>query len=402
MAMRLNRDSVPGVIGTPKAFIVHHTGGGGDVQGVIDTLNQRHLGVQYIMDRDGRVYQVGGPGESQMMPGWGKFGSGLSNANTVGMEVIAKDDSDLTPAQIAAAQQFIKSTYPGIPVYGHGQVNPGHKQETEGMTIVNAIQGMQQQGYTPEQIKAAFLSSIAQGESPGYDVMFGGQKFSDFSRHPHQTQTAGGISSDAAGRYQFLGSTWDELAGKYGYKDFSQANQDAAAWQYAGDIYKAKTNGSLEEALKSGDPARINAAAQILNQTWTSLPGGKEQSKGYGGKTFADIYSGYLGKPSEVAAAAPSADKSQPGAAAPTNQFALPQTEKERPKHWLEVFGDSMQNAASGPLPKVQMDSRQPAGPAITADQPIAPVAPLATQDPARRQQLAQLLAQLNAGKLTL
>jgi len=39
---------------------------------------------------------------------------------------------------------------------------------------------------------------------------------------------------------------------------------------------------------------------------------------------------------------------------------------------------------------------------AITADKPIAPVAALAGQDPARRQQLAQILAQLNSGKLTL
>jgi hypothetical protein len=39
---------------------------------------------------------------------------------------------------------------------------------------------------------------------------------------------------------------------------------------------------------------------------------------------------------------------------------------------------------------------------AITADKPVAPVAAIGSQDPARRQQLAQLLAQLNSGKLTL
>jgi hypothetical protein len=143
MALRFDPNLVPTAIGSPKAFIVHHTGGGGTVQGVIDTLNQRHLGVQYVMDRDGKVFQIGGPGESQMMTGWGKYGTGLSNANTVGMEVIARDDRDVTPAQIAAAKQFIQSTYPGLPVYGHGQVNPGHKQASEGMSIVNAINGVQ-------------------------------------------------------------------------------------------------------------------------------------------------------------------------------------------------------------------------------------------------------------------
>ena len=141
MALRLDPNGVAGAIGAPKAFIIHHTAGRGTPQGVIDTLNQRGLGVQYIMDRDGKIYQVGGPGESQMRPGSG-VGAGLSNANTVGMEVIAKDDSDVTPAQVAAAREFVNKTYPGIAVYGHGQVNPGHKQASEGMTIVNAIKGI--------------------------------------------------------------------------------------------------------------------------------------------------------------------------------------------------------------------------------------------------------------------
>jgi len=141
VALRLDPNGVAGAIGAPRAFIIHHTAGRGTPQGVIDTLNQRGLGVQYIMDRDGKIYQVGGPGESQMRPGSG-VGAGLSNANTVGMEVIAKDDSDVTPQQVAAAREFVNKTYPGIAVYGHGQVNPGHKQASEGMTIVNAIKGI--------------------------------------------------------------------------------------------------------------------------------------------------------------------------------------------------------------------------------------------------------------------
>jgi hypothetical protein len=138
VANLLKLDGKGAPIGTPQAFIVHHTAGRGGVQGVLDTLRQRHLGVQYVMDRDGTIYQTGGPGESQMRRGSGA-GSGLSNANTVGMEVIAKDDSDVTPAQVAAAKQFILSTYPGVNVFGHGEVNPGHKQATEGMSIVNAL-----------------------------------------------------------------------------------------------------------------------------------------------------------------------------------------------------------------------------------------------------------------------
>lgn len=71
-------------------------------------------------------------------------GAGLSNVNTVGMEIIAKDDRDVAPAQVEAAKAFIARNYPTTPVYGHGEVNPGHKQATEGLTVANAIRAMRQ------------------------------------------------------------------------------------------------------------------------------------------------------------------------------------------------------------------------------------------------------------------
>jgi hypothetical protein len=36
-------------------------------------------------------------------------------------------------------QRFIRENYPSTPVFGHGEVNPGHKEADEGMAIVNAI-----------------------------------------------------------------------------------------------------------------------------------------------------------------------------------------------------------------------------------------------------------------------
>jgi hypothetical protein len=121
-----------------SAFIMHHTGGRGTPEGVKNTLRERGLGVQYIMDREGNITQAGGAGSSHMMTGWGK-GAGLSNRNTVGMEVIARDNNDVTPAQVKSAKAFIAKNYPSTPVYGHGEVNPGHKEVDEGMAIVNAI-----------------------------------------------------------------------------------------------------------------------------------------------------------------------------------------------------------------------------------------------------------------------
>jgi hypothetical protein len=130
--------AVKALTGDPSAFIFHHTSGRSTVAGVQETLRQRGLGVEYVMDREGNIVQTGAPGASHMKTGWGA-GAGLSNRNTVGMEVIALNDKDVTAAQVKAAREFIAKNYPNTPLFGHGQVNPGHKEADEGMTIVNAI-----------------------------------------------------------------------------------------------------------------------------------------------------------------------------------------------------------------------------------------------------------------------
>jgi hypothetical protein len=122
----------------PEAFIMHHTGGRGSIEGVQATLRQRGLGVEYPMDREGNIRQIGGPGAANILPGWGK-GDGLNNKNIVGMEVIARNNRDVTKAQIESGQRLARELYPNTPFYGHGEVNPGHKEADEGMAIVGAI-----------------------------------------------------------------------------------------------------------------------------------------------------------------------------------------------------------------------------------------------------------------------
>jgi N-acetylmuramoyl-L-alanine amidase len=136
---------VPGV--EPEAFIMHHTTGRPTVQGVKDTLNERGLGVEYIMDRDGHIVRFSGAGAANIMnedryratPILGEGRPFLNNRNIVGMEVSAKNDADVTPAQVAAAKAFIARNYPNTPIFGHGEVNPGHKEADEGKTITDAI-----------------------------------------------------------------------------------------------------------------------------------------------------------------------------------------------------------------------------------------------------------------------
>jgi muramidase (phage lysozyme) len=302
------------------------------------------------------------------------------------------------------SQQTIDWVHQNAGKHGLGfpmDYEPWHIQLLAGQQAVE----MKAAGYSDDQIRQAFLSTLAGPESGGaYDVMYGGKKFSDFSRHPHQAQTVGDITSDVAGKYQFKGSTWDELAGKYGYKDFSPANQDAAAWQYASDVYKLKTGGDLFEALKSNDPARLNAAAQVLNKTWTSLPGGGEQSRGYGTSTFADAYQKALGGAAGGSggsgnglgmAAASGAAGGLGGAGAAA---ALPKTASPF-KLLGEKLGEGLAGMGGGGAGGFQMPQQQPQPAPARVDQPAVSLLD-PQQAESRRAMLAQALARLNQGSL--
>lgn len=130
-----------GAMEKPMGLVIHHTGGQGTPDGVMNTFAQRGLATQFIMDRDGNIHQAlpAGMRGQHIRP---SQINGLTNANTLGIEIIAKDDSDLTPAQRDASYRFIteETARYGIPaanVFGHGEIN-SHKQATEGSTVVNA------------------------------------------------------------------------------------------------------------------------------------------------------------------------------------------------------------------------------------------------------------------------
>ena len=132
------------------------------------------------------------------------------------------------------------------------------------------------------------LDTIAKTESAGrYNVRYGDKTFQDFADHPRMPEpiTSGpdvGKTSSAAGRYQFIAPTWDAQKTKLGLKDFSPENQDAAAWDLAQTTYKQKTGKDLLTTLKSGDTADVLPA---LAGQWSSLPGGRQPAKEFGGFT---------------------------------------------------------------------------------------------------------------------
>jgi len=149
-----------------KGFIIHHTAGRGSATGIINVFKQRNFPTQFIIDREGKIYQVlpSGRRGQHMKLGQG-VGQGLSNQNTEGVEVIAKDDSDVLPVQVEAAKKLASMLgYASNQVYGHGEVNP-HKLKSEGMTIVSAIRGNQKPA-TADRAEAASPTLNKMAEAP--------------------------------------------------------------------------------------------------------------------------------------------------------------------------------------------------------------------------------------------
>lgn len=115
----------------------------------------------------------------------------------------------------------------------------------------------------------AFLAVIRTFESAGYyDVVYGGQHFTDFSNHPHIrvpfTDPRNGQQnfSTAAGAYQITYPTWVTIQAVAFLPDFSPASQDEAA------IWLLKLRGALPYVIE-GD---FDNAIRVASGTWASLP----------------------------------------------------------------------------------------------------------------------------------
>jgi muramidase (phage lysozyme) len=133
--------------------------------------------------------------------------------------------------------------------------------------------------------RAAFLRMLRVSEGTagpdGYRTFYGGTLFADLSAHPNVKHTAAGITSTAAGAYQFLFRTWEECRRALELPDFSPASQDAAA------VFLIQRRGALPDV----DAGNFAAAVTKCALEWASLPGA-----GYGQheNTLARLEAAYL------------------------------------------------------------------------------------------------------------
>ena len=135
----------------------------------------------------------------------------------------------------------------------------------------------------------ALMRTISASESNvqnPYNVLYGGAYAQSLSEHPDRcmTITAGpntGNCTTAAGRYQFISTTWREKAKQYhpdpgGFLiwhsySFEPQYQDEVVYRWLNDSSAWGTN--IHGLLKQGD---VRTVLKMLSGTWTSLGYGIE------------------------------------------------------------------------------------------------------------------------------
>ena len=159
-------------------IILHHTGPG-SLRGVFSeferfqkdpktgkNLNYKH-GVQYVIDRDGTVYNLA-PDTSIMYHAGTK--SGVTNLNSIGVEILSPNSESFTEAQKKSAKSlvaYLRKKHGNLNVVGHGEIAK-HKSRNEGRALAEEIRK-----------NSPILSPISMGnmgeniDSTSFNVSFG-------------------------------------------------------------------------------------------------------------------------------------------------------------------------------------------------------------------------------------
>lgn len=144
----------------------------------------------------------------------------------------------------------------------------------------------------------ALLKVIRTGEGTadagGYARLYGGGTFSSFADHPRQKITKWGITSTAAGAYQFLASSWDETQRTMRLPDFSPASQDLAA------LGRIAARGALDDVVAG----RFTTAMRKINREWASMTGSPYGQRTIKFESALAIYRGAGGMQVETTALA--------------------------------------------------------------------------------------------------
>lgn len=118
----------------------------------------------------------------------------------------------------------------------------------------------------------AFLTMIRKSEGTdapdGYKYLFGSTpentvRFTSFADHPNIKEKFRNGFSDAAGAYQIMYATWEQIKEKYSLSDFTPTSQAICAVELISE------RNVLQQLMDGNFPVALKGCANI----WASLPG---------------------------------------------------------------------------------------------------------------------------------
>jgi muramidase (phage lysozyme) len=116
----------------------------------------------------------------------------------------------------------------------------------------------------------AFAEGTRNYSNDGYDVMFSVRLASSCTRHPNRCISFGSSCSTAAGRYQFLYSTWSSIARARNLGSFEPENQERGA------AYLISTTRRVSVPQdRPMSATEFSNAMSKLSYEWASLPPGR-------------------------------------------------------------------------------------------------------------------------------
>ena len=188
--------------------------------------------------------------------------------------------SDLLTKQEQAARTKAQEIKDGIPTFST-DTDSNNTGDQQGIDSSGKVSTMPLSSTVPKSgegwQRLSRVLHVGEGTvgDKGYTTKFGGGQFNDFSKHPDQVVSAGGYSSTAAGKYQFLTPTWNEARDALGLKDFSPESQEKA--------------GRFLTQRRGVDPDKVYTnfndfkdAIDKLAPEWASMPYSKTSPQGFG------------------------------------------------------------------------------------------------------------------------
>lgn len=132
------------------------------------------------------------------------------------------------------------------------------------------------------------ITASEANDAEPYTLLYGGDRVWSLSRHPERCVpiVSGpniGNCTTAAGRYQFINTTWDRMAKRYHpgtsgflfwkYYSFEPEYQDTVVYRWLSD--RKAWGVDISAQLRKGE---LNQVLRLLSPTWTSLGYGIEDN----------------------------------------------------------------------------------------------------------------------------